>query len=134
MGVHVFPCPELPSHLPSLPIPLGYPSALALSALFHALNLDWQSVSHMIIHMFQCCSLKLPHTCLLPQSPKDCSLCLCLVCCLAYRVIITIFLNSIYICTLYWCFTFWLTSLCIIGSSFIHLIRTDSSAFFLMAE
>ena len=32
-------------------------------------------------------------------------------------------------------FTFlWLTSLCIIGSSFIHLIRTDSNVFFLMAE
>ena len=26
---------------------------------------------------------------------------------------------------LYWCFSFWLISLCIIGSSFIHLIRTD---------
>ena len=34
----------------------------------------------------------------------------------------------------YWCFPFWLTSLCIIGSSFIHLIRTDSNVFFLMAE
>ena len=33
-----------------------------------------------------------------------------------------------------WCFYFWLTSLCIIGSSFIHLIRTDSNVFFLMAE
>ena len=32
----------------------------------------------------------------LPQSPKDCSIHLCLFCCLAYRVIITIFLNSIY--------------------------------------
>ena len=41
-----------------------------------------------------------------------------------------------YICvsTLYWCFSFWLTLLCIIGSSFIHLIRTDSNVFFLMAE
>ena len=29
-----------------------------------------------------------------------------------------------------WCFSFWLTSLCIIGSSFIHLIRTDSNVFF----
>ena len=27
-------------------------------------------------------------------------------------------------------FSFWLTSLCIIGSSFIHLIRTDSNIFF----
>ena len=31
-------------------------------------------------------------------------------------------------------FFFWLTSLCIIGSSFIHLIRTDSNVFFLMAD
>ena len=31
---------------------------------------------------------------------------------------------------LYWCFSFWLTSLCIIGSSFIHLIKTDSNALF----
>ena len=35
---------------------------------------------------------------------------------------------------LYWYFSFWLTSLCIIGSSFIHLIRTDSNVFFLIAE
>ena len=35
---------------------------------------------------------------------------------------------------LYWCYSFWLTSLCIIGSSFIHLIRTDSNVFCLMAE
>src|SRR5574339_543778 len=35
---------------------------------------------------------------------------------------------------MYWCFSFWLTSLCIIGSSFIHLIRTDSNVFFLMAD
>ena len=35
---------------------------------------------------------------------------------------------------LYWCFSFWLTSLCIISSSFIHLIRTESNVFFLMAE
>ena len=31
-------------------------------------------------------------------------------------------------------FSFWLTSLCIIGSSFIHLIQTDSNVFFFMAE
>ena len=35
---------------------------------------------------------------------------------------------------LYWCFSFWLTSLYIISSSFIHLIRTDSNVLFLMAE
>ena len=53
-----------------------------------------------------------------------------LFCCLAYRVIITIFLNSIYM-HLYTVLVFlWLTSLCIIGSSFIHLIRTDSWVLF----
>ena len=31
-----------------------------------------------------------------PQSPKDCSIHLCLFCCFTYRVIVTIFLNSIY--------------------------------------
>ena len=34
----------------------------------------------------------------------------------------------------YLSFSFWLTSLCIIGSRFIHLIRTDSKAFLFMAE
>ena len=86
--------------------------------------------------MFQCSSLKSSHLPLLQQSPKFCSLHLCLFCCLAYRVIITIFLNLVYMCViiLYWCFSFWLTSLCIIGSNFIHLIRTKSNAFFLIAE
>ena len=36
--------------------------------------------------------------------------------------------------TLNWCFFSWLTSLCVIGPIFIHLIRTDSNALFLMAE
>ena len=74
-----------------------------------------------------------PHP--LPQNPKDCSIHLCLFCCLTYRVIVTFFLNST-LCTsiLYWYFSFWLTSLCTISSSFIHLIKTDSNVFFLMAE
>ena len=49
------------------------------------------------IHV-QCCSLKSSHPRLLPQSPKVCSLHLCLFCCLTYRVIVTIFLDSIYMC------------------------------------
>ena len=88
--------PEAHSHLPPHPIPQGCPSALALRALSHASNLDWRSSSHMIIYMLQCYSLKSSHPRLLPQSPKVCSLHLCLFCCLTYRVIITIFLNSIY--------------------------------------
>ena len=87
--------PELPSHLPPHPIPQGHPSAPALNTLPHASNLDWWSFSHMIIYMFQCYSLKSSHPRLLSLSPKDCSIHLCLPCCLAYRVIVTIFLNSI---------------------------------------
>ena len=84
------------SHFPPHPIPLSHPSAPALSALYHALNLDWQFVSHMIIYMFQCHSPISSHPRPLPQSLKDCSIHLCLFRCLTYRVIITIFLNSIY--------------------------------------
>ena len=50
------PHPEPPFHLPPHPIPLGHPSALALSALSHAPNLGWRSISHMVIYMFQCYS------------------------------------------------------------------------------
>ena len=78
------------------PIPQGHPSAPARSALSHTPNLDWGSVSHIIIYMFQCYSLRSSHPRLLPHTPKDCSIHLCLFRFLAYRVIITIFLNSIY--------------------------------------
>ena len=40
--------------------------------------------------MFQCCSPETSHPRLLPQSPKDCSIHLCLFFCFAYRVIINI--------------------------------------------
>ena len=92
------PHPEPPSHLPPHTIPLGHLSALAPSIQYHALNLDWRLISYMILYMFQCHSPKSSHPRPLPQSPKDCSIHLCLFCCLAYRVIITIFLNSIYMC------------------------------------
>ena len=117
-----------PCHLLPHLIPLGHPSAPSLRTLYHASNLDWWFISHMIIYMFQCHSPISSHPRPLPQSPKDCSILLGLSCCLTYRDIVTIFLNSIYMhYILYWCFSFWLTSLCIIGSSFIHLIRTDSN-------
>ena len=55
------PHPEPPSHLPPHPILQSHPSAPALRTLSHASNLDWRSVSHMIIYMFQCYSLKSSH-------------------------------------------------------------------------
>ena len=95
-GCTCVPHPETPSQLLPHPIPLGHPSALVPSTLYHALNLDWRFISHVIIYMFQCHSpiSSYPHP--LPQSAKDCCIHLCLFCCLTYRVIITIFPNSIY--------------------------------------
>ena len=51
-GCTCVPHPDPPSHLSPHPIPQGHPSALALSTLSHALNVDWRSISHMIIYMF----------------------------------------------------------------------------------
>ena len=70
-----------PLPLPPHPIPQGHPSAPALSTLSHESSLDWRSVSHVVIRMFQCYSLKPSHPRLLPQSPKVCSLHLCLFFC-----------------------------------------------------
>ena len=120
--------PPSPSH------PSGSSQCTSPQHLSLASNLGWLSVSHLIIYMFQCCSLRTSHPRLLPQSPKVCSVHLCLFFCFAYRVIVTIFLNSICVSILYWSLSLWLTSLCIMGSSYIHLIRTDSNEFFLMAE
>ena len=50
--------PPPSSLLPPHTIPLGRPSALAPSIQYPASNLDWQLVSYMILHMFQCHSPK----------------------------------------------------------------------------
>ena len=57
-GIHVSPHPEPPSHLLPHPIRLGCPRAPALGALPHASHLHWSSVLHVVMYMFQCCSLK----------------------------------------------------------------------------
>ena len=75
MGVYVLPILNPPSHLPP------HSSAPALSTLYHASNPDWRFISHMIIYMFQCHSPISSCPCPLPQSPKDCSIHLCLFCC-----------------------------------------------------
>ena len=82
------PNPEPPSHVPPHTIPLGHPSVPAPSFLYPASNLDWWFVSYMILYMFQCHSPKsspLP----LPQSPKDCSIHLCLFSQLPYNLTVS---------------------------------------------
>ena len=69
-GCTCVPHPEPPSHLPPHPIPLGHPSAPALSTLSHASNLDWRFISHMIIYMFQRHSPISSHPHPLPQMYK----------------------------------------------------------------
>ena len=95
-GYTCAPHPEPSSLLPPHTIPLSRPSAPAPSIQYRASNLDWWLVSYMILYMFQCHSPRSSHPLPLPQSPKDCSIHLCLFCCLVHRVMITIFLNSIY--------------------------------------
>ena len=92
-----------PSRSPLPPLSPPYSSGSSQSTrpehLSHASHLGWWSVSVQIIYMFRCCCLKTSHPHLLPHSPKVCSVHLCLFFCFAYRVIITIFLNSIYMCS-----------------------------------
>ena len=95
-GIHVVPILNPPSLFPPYTILLGHPSAPAPSIQYHALNLSWRLVSYMTLYMFHCHSPKSSHSLPLLQSPKDCSIHLCLFCCLAYRVIIAIYLNSIH--------------------------------------
>ena len=95
MGVHVFPIlnpPPTSFPTPSLwVIPVHQPPA---SCILHR---TWTS-DLFLIWYYTCFNAILPnHPPLpLPQSPKDCSIHLCLFCCLEYRVVVTIFLNSIY--------------------------------------
>ena len=89
------PNPEPLSHLPPPIISLDHLCASAPTKLYPASNIDWCLVSYMTVYMFQCHSPKSSHLLPLPlpQSPKVRSINLCLLCCLAYRIIITIFLN-----------------------------------------
>ena len=82
--------PPSPSH------PSGSSQCTSPEHLSCASSLGWRSVSPVIVYLFHCCSLRSSHPHLLPQSLKVCSVHLCLFFCPAYRVIITIFLNSIY--------------------------------------
>ena len=84
------------AHLPPILKPLPYPypphpfgciRTPALSTLLHASNLHRSSILYMVIYMFQCYSLKSSHPCFLAQSPRVCSLHMCLSCCLKYRII-----------------------------------------------
>ena len=93
-------CKPLPlepfSHPPPHPTPLDCHGALGLSFLCHIANDHWLSILHMVMYMFPCYSFNSGR----PLPPPLCHqvrpLCLHLHCSLAYRIISTIFLDSIY--------------------------------------
>ena len=52
MGTLVSPHSEPPSHLPLHPIPLGWPTALALDSLLHVYDVHWSSLLHKNMKRF----------------------------------------------------------------------------------
>ena len=121
--------PKLPSHLPPHPTLLGcHRAPVCVSWVTQQIPIGY--LFYIWYCKFPCYSLHISH--LLPPPLHSC---LFLHCCPEYKFISAIFLDSI-ICVSIWYLNlfFWFTSLCIIGSRFIHLIRTDSNTFLFMVE
>ena len=78
-GFTCIPHPDPPLPPPSLPDPSGSSQCTSPEHLSHASSLGWWAVSPLIIYMFRCCSLETSHPRLLPQSPKVCSIYLCVL-------------------------------------------------------
>ena len=140
------PHPESPSHVPPHPIPLGHPSAPSVMhqtwtgdsfhiwqyTCFNAIlpNLPTFALSHRVQKtvLYICVSFAVSHIGLL-------LLLLLLLSRFSHVWICATPLSKFHIYALVYCIGVFLSGLlCIIGSSFIHLIRTDSNVFFLMAE
>ena len=92
-GFTCVPHPHSPLPPPSPSHPSGCSQCTSPEHLSHASNLGWWSVSPWIVYLFQCYSLRTSHPRLLPQSPRVCSVHLCLFFSFAYRVSVTIFLT-----------------------------------------
>ena len=134
-GVHVFPIPNPPSTSPHTP-------SQCTSPKHPAPCIEPRLAIHFIYDIIH---VSMPFSQIIPPSPSPteskrlfyASVSLLLSRIQGYRYHLSKFhiYALVYVSMRqYWCFSFWLTSLCIIGSSFIHLIRTDSNVFFLMAE
>ena len=90
MSVHVFPILNAPPT--SLPIPSLWVIPVYQLRASCILHRTWTGDSFLIwYYAFQCHSPKSSHPLPLPQSPKECSIHLCLFCCLAYRVYFYLF-------------------------------------------
>ena len=125
VGRHV--SPPCWTHLPPHPIPPGCQQHwLWAPWITHITsNSHWRSALHMVMYMFQCSSLKSAHPLIPPLCPKVCSLCLCLPCFPARRIISTIFL-VLCICINIWCLSFsvcptnWISNTIFLDSIYMH--------------
>ena len=125
------PHPELPSHFPPHTIPLGHPSQCT-SPEHPASCIE---AGLLICFTYDIIHVSVPFSQIIPPSPTESkrlfytpvSLLLSRMQGYCYH------LSKFHIYAVVYCidvFSFWLTSLCIIDSSFIYLIRTDSNALF----
>ena len=94
MHLHVFPILNPPPT--SLPIPSLWIIPVHQPRESCIMHQTWTGDLFHIFYMFQWHSSISSCPPPLPQSSKDCPIHLCLFCCLAYRVVVTFFLNSIY--------------------------------------
>ena len=113
MGVYVFPHPKPASYLPSPPHPPGWSQCTGFECPASCIELTLVIYfTYGNVHVSVLFSQIIPPS-PSPRVPKHVRY-ICVFCHLAYRVIITVFLNSIYIynCVniLYWCFSFLLHS------------------------
>ena len=121
----------------SLPIPSLWVVPVRQPQAYSIVHRPWTGDSFHIRY-FTCFNAILPNhpTLSLSHRVQKTVLYICVSFAVLYTGLLLPYFYIPYICVsiVYWCFSFWFTSLCIIGSSFIHLIRTDSNVFFLMAE
>ena len=121
-GVHMFPIPNPPPT--SLPIPSLWVIPVHQPQASCILHRTWTGDSFLIWY----------YTCFNAIVPNHPTLSLyhrvqktVLYICVSFAVSHTGYcyhLSKFHIYAFIWCFSFWLTSLCIIGSSFIHLIKS----------
>jgi len=123
MGVHVFPILKLPSH----PIPSHPSGSFQCTSPEHPVSCIEPGLA--IYFTYDNIQVSMLFTQIIPPSPFPTKSKSLFFTCVSFAVshirssLPSFWIPYICINILYWCFSFWLISLCIIGSSFIHLIR-----------